>query len=85
MRSTIARKEATMLNVSPAPAVPIKARCACHTSRTLPVWLVTDALTVLRERLSGALEPDQPVLTYRCRSCKQIIALSARDLFLTGD
>lgn len=74
-----------MLKMSPAPAVPIKARCACSTSRTLPVWLVSDTLKLLRERLAGALDPDQPVLTYRCRSCKQIIALKARDLFLTAD
>ena len=64
------------------PAVPIRARCGCDGPRALPLRFVADTLTLLRQRVGAALEPETPVLTYRCRTCKQIIALTARDLFL---
>ncbi len=65
------------------PAVPIKARCSCTAKRTLPVWLVSDTLTEIRAALMGVIAPDCPVLTYRCRVCKDIVVLRARDLYLT--
>lgn len=64
------------------PAVPIRARCGCAGPRALPLRFVADTLTELRKKVGTTLEPDTPVLTYRCRTCKQIIALTARDLFL---
>ena len=64
------------------PAVPVKARCGCPTRRTLPVWLVSDTLSFLRSRLAGEIAPGRPVLTYRCRFCKEVVILRARDLFL---
>lgn len=64
------------------PAVPIKASCSCAGKRTLPVWLVSDTLTEMRAALAGVIEPDRPVLTYRCRVCKDIVVLRARDLYL---
>lgn len=63
------------------PAVPIRARCSCTTRRTLPVWLVSDTLTEIRAALAGVLAPDRPVLTYRCRVCKDVVVLHARDLY----
>ncbi len=67
---------------SALPAVPIRARCSCPSRRTLPVRLVSDTLTEIRAALAGVIEPDRPVLTYRCRVCKDIVVLRARDLFL---
>jgi len=64
------------------PAVPIRARCGCEGPRTLPLRFVSDTLAVLRQNVGDLLGPETPVLTYRCRTCKQIIALTARDLFL---
>jgi uncharacterized protein YlaI len=32
--------------------------------------------------LLGKLDGDQPVMTYWCRHCKQVVALTARDRFL---
>ncbi len=71
--------------MSGMPVVPLKVRCACANRRTLPVWLVSDTLTELRSALAGVLQPARPVLTYRCRFCKQTIVLRAKDLFLTVD
>ncbi len=68
---------------SALPAVPIKAQCSCPSRRTLPVWLVSDTLTEIRAALTGVIAPDRPVLTYRCRVCKDIVVLRARDLYLT--
>lgn len=67
------------------PVVPISARCACSSRRTLPLRLVSDTLTELRGALAGTIHPSTPVLTYRCRYCKSIVVLRARDLFLTSE
>ncbi len=77
-------KEALMEGAwdSPLPAVPIRVRCSCASRRTLPVWLVSDALTQIRVALNGVLGPDRPVMTYRCRVCKDLVILRARDLDL---
>jgi hypothetical protein len=65
------------------PAVPIRARCGCGGARTLPVWLVSDTLVTLRQQLNGTLKPDDPVMTYRCRHCKQIVILTASEVYLS--
>jgi len=49
------------------------------------VWLVSDTLAFLRQSLSGLLEPDAPVMTYRCRHCKQIVVLTASDIYLSTE
>ena len=67
------------------PTVPIRTRCGCGGSKTLPVWLVSDTLVTLRRLLDGALDPDQPVMTYRCRVCKEIVVLTAADVYLVSD
>lgn len=67
---------------SPLPAVPIRIRCSCTSRRTLPVWFVSDALTQMRAALAGVLGPDRPIMTYRCRLCKDLVILRARDLYL---
>jgi hypothetical protein len=67
------------------PAVPIRARCGCDGPRALPLRFVSDTLSVIRQHIGPVLMPDTPVLTYRCRTCKQIIALTARYLFLVDD
>ncbi len=67
------------------PTVPIRVRCGCRATQTLPVWLVSDTLVYLRQTLGGSLAPDQPVMTYRCRHCKQIVPVTASDLYLSGE
>lgn len=67
------------------PTVPIRTRCGCGGSKTLPVWLVSETLVRLRHLLEGALAPDDPVMTYRCRKCKEIVVLTAADLYLASD
>jgi hypothetical protein len=67
------------------PTVPIRVRCGCRTPQTLPVWLVSDPLAFLRQTLSGALAPDAPVMTYRCRHCKQITVITAADIYLSTE
>jgi hypothetical protein len=49
------------------------------------VWLVSETLVRLRNLLDGALAPDDPVMTYRCRKCKEIVVLTASDLYLASD
>ena len=65
------------------PTVPIKVRCGCRSPQTLPVWLVSDTLAFLRQSLRGSLKPEAPVMTYRCRHCKQIVVLTASDIYLS--
>jgi hypothetical protein len=65
------------------PTVPIRVRCGCRTSRTLPLWLVSDTLVFLRQNLNGSLTADAPVMTYRCRHCKEIVILTAGDVYLS--
>jgi hypothetical protein len=67
------------------PTVPIRVRCGCRASRTLPVWLVSDTLVFLRRSLNGALAPEMPVMTYRCRHCKEIVTLTASDVYLSTE
>ncbi len=66
------------------PTVPVRAACGCAEVRTLPLRLVSDALARLRREAGGKLDPDEPVLTYRCRHCKQVIVLRAQQLYLAG-
>ncbi len=33
-------------------------------------------------RLAEVLRPDWPVMTYRCRACKALVVLRARDVYL---
>jgi len=64
------------------PTVSIRAPCGCAVPRSLPIRLVSNALRQLRAEAGGLLRPDEPVMTYRCRHCKQIVVLRARDLYL---
>lgn len=65
------------------PTVPLDVHCACPTPRRVPVRIASDALAELRRAVLGRLDGDQPVMTYWCRHCKQVVALTARDLFLS--
>lgn len=64
------------------PAVPVRVRCACSVARALPIRLVSDTLSEIRAALAGRIEPRRPVMTYRCRICKEIVILRAEDLYL---
>lgn len=70
-----------IVDVSHLPAVPIRVRCECGT-RTIPVWQVSDTLTALRKHLLGKLDPDIPVLTWRCQKCKFTVEITAQMLHL---
>jgi len=64
------------------PTVSIRVPCGCGAPRSLPIRLVRNALAHLRAQAGEMLQPDEPVMTYRCRHCKQIVVLRARDLYL---
>lgn len=65
------------------PTVALDAHCACPLPRRVPVRIAAEALAELRRALQGRLDGDQPVMTYWCRNCKQVVPLTAGDLFLS--
>ena len=63
--------------------ISIRVRCRCG-PRTIPLRWNTKALVLIHWKL-GELEmdPELVIFTYRCRTCKDIADVTARDLHLT--
>lgn len=64
------------------PTVPLERTCQC--GRPLGLRLTFEGLRALRARLDlEDMEPEEPILTSKCRDCKSVTTLTAADLFLT--
>lgn len=64
------------------PTVALNVRCGCATARRVPIRLASDGLSLLRQHVRGQLPGDLPIMTYKCRHCKQVATLTAADLYL---
>lgn len=64
------------------PTVPLKIDCGCKYTRSIPLHMVSDTLAKLREIIDGEMDADTPIQTFRCRHCKEIVELTAKDLYL---
>lgn len=64
------------------PTVPIRVTCSCPGERSLPLRLLSDTLSELRLYLRGRMPASRPVLTYRCRHCKEVVVITAGQLYL---
>ncbi len=65
---------------SGADALPVSASCGCGRARRLPLRVLATAAADLRDGEGKPLPPDLPVMTYRCRVCKEVVVLRAVDL-----
>jgi hypothetical protein len=65
-------------------ALPVRATCGCGSARPLPLRVLPEALSVLVGSGGEELRPDTPLMTYRCRVCKEVVVLRAADLHFTN-
>lgn len=61
-------------------ALAVRGACGCGRHRSLPLRVIPDTASHLRNAIGDALPPETPLMTYRCRVCKQLIVLRASDL-----
>ncbi|MEN8376991.1 MAG: hypothetical protein ABFS34_16325 [Gemmatimonadota bacterium] len=59
--------------------LPVRVACGCGTRR-LPLRVIPGPASDLRQAAGGTISPDTPVMTYRCRVCKEVVVLRAGDL-----
>lgn len=65
-------------------ALPVRATCGCGSARRLPLRVLPEAVSVLSGAGVDDLRPDTPLMTYRCRLCKEVVVLRAADLHFTN-
>jgi hypothetical protein len=63
-----------------AKALPVRGTCGCGSARSLPLRVLPDGVTALIASVGEGLHPDTPLMTYRCRVCKEVVVLRAVDL-----
>lgn len=65
--------------------LPVSASCRCGRARRLPLRVLATAASDLRDVKGRPLPPDLPLMTYRCRVCKEVVVLRAIDLHFSDD
>ncbi|HSM36499.1 MAG TPA: hypothetical protein VK837_08910 [Longimicrobiales bacterium] len=65
-------------------ALPVRATCGCGSARRLPLRVLPEAVSALAGAAGEDLRPDTPLMTYRCRVCKEVVVLRAADLHFTN-
>ncbi len=65
--------------------LPVRVSCGCGRARRLPLRVLATAAADLRDLNGRPLPPDVPVMTYRCRVCKEIVVLRAIDLHFSDE
>jgi hypothetical protein len=59
--------------------LPVQVACGCGTRR-LPLRVIPGSAADLRRAMGDTIASDTPVMTYRCRVCKEVVVLRAGDL-----
>lgn len=61
-------------------------RCQCwRAPRKAPIDVYVAALPMFRAAFqSSTMQPDSPVLVWRCRECRGLVTITARDLHLAA-
>lgn len=62
---------------------PVNLICNCRIPRRPPFRINPPVAAIIKQYVSGKLDSDSVLATWRCKNCKTLVAFTIRDLYLS--